>query len=136
VIPGSRRKNRVAPFKKEHWKFYTDSFPALRAPIARLNRFRRRKNSSNGSASRLTADWVRPDPETDRGHGRPVTTAHLLLQHALGKIVALLPFWLRNPGSLAGEILSLIRVSRRPAFSLLSAPMTARGGGGPVGRSR
>ncbi len=76
VIPGSRRKNPVPPLKKEHREFYSANFSALSAPIAGLNRFPRRKNSSNGSDSRPPAD-LRADCGRDRGTGYTVTTSHV-----------------------------------------------------------
>src|SRR6266542_1763630 len=92
-------RNPVPPLKKEHWEFYTDSFPSLRAPMARLNRFHRRKNSSNGSCSRLPADRLRPDRTKD-GNGRTVTTRHVLLPRQRGKAGFLLPIWQPNSDSL------------------------------------
>jgi hypothetical protein len=121
-------RNPVPPLKKEIGKnpigqkkqgpeFYTDSFSALRAPIARLNRFRRRKNSSNGSSDTgVPADWFPPDRGKD-GNGHTVTTRHLLVQHLPGNAGALLPFTLPNATWLEIDWLS----ERR------------RGGGGSAG---
>ena len=83
-------RNPVPPLKKEHREFYTDSFSALGAPIARLNRFRRRKNSSNGSDTGVPADWLPPDRGKD-GNGHTVTTRHLFSGSCRRKMSNLLP---------------------------------------------
>src|SRR5437867_11686907 len=98
------------PLKKD---FGENPIATLKKEITRLHRFQGPKNSSNSSYSR-PADRLRPDGEKGRRTGRTVTTNHLLLQLALGKIVAPLPFWLRNPGFPAGEIVALIPFSQHP----------------------
>src|SRR6266542_2935257 len=90
VIPGSRRKNPVPPLKKEHREFYSANFSALSAPIAGLNRFPRRKNSSNGSDSRPPAD-LRADCGRDRGTGYTVTTRHVFSVFCRRAAASLLP---------------------------------------------
>ena len=102
VIPGSRRKNPVPPLKKEHREFYSANFSALSAPIAGLNRFPRRKNSSNSSYSR-PADCLRPDRAKARGNSCAVTTNHVLSASQRRKSVFLLPISQPNSDFLGGK---------------------------------
>lgn len=76
-------------------------------------------------------------------NGRAVTTAHLLLHPPLKKIVSALRFWLPNPTSPAGEIVTLRPAInwQRGAVDPRVAPDSAkrthrarRGGGGSAAR--
>ncbi len=122
------QKNPMPPLKKKHFEVCTSSFGKVRPLITGRNRFAGRKNLSN------TGDTPPfRNGEIDAEILALVTTSHLLLQSALGKIVILLPFWLRNPGnagSPAGEIVAWIPLLRHPSFLASKCTDEAEGGGG------
>ena len=118
-----QRKNLIASLlKKKHF----ESVYVERVGLTIRHRSRTRKKFPNTADTRPRLPWSHAfgaAPESKPS----VTTAHLLLQPPLRKIVALLPLWLPNPGSPAGMIAALRPVSRHPNF--LASQCTDKAGG-------